>query len=594
MTLTPEEQQILNIIGDEIKWAKVELGWKARWYQEKILRESTNRTVLRCGRRVGKCLPGWVRVLDPDTGDRVPVEDLYRRGQATVVTMTEDYKLKRTTTSIVHDNGVKEVFRVTLASGRIIDATGNHPLYTISGWKEIDNLRVGDYVATPRALPFFGNEEIPDHEVKILAYMIGDGNAKGGNLGFTSSNERVIQDMDDALRSIDCFLKKYESNRPYDYCVLCSRISPHPLRELLDRYGVLDLGVGEKYVPDIIFRLSKRQIALFLSRLFATDGWVSVSAKPPEGRKRPGFEIGYASVSETLVRDIQHLLLRFGIQSSIRRKNVKYKDEYRTSWQLSITSKTGVELFAKEIGIFGKEEDVNKVLETCAMFEGKEDAIPAEIMKEVEAERIRLGLQKADMLLPGVDNGRLHTYYAPERSALLHWGRVLDNKRFQDLATSDIYWDKIVSIESIGYHQTYDLTIPETHNFVADDIIVHNTDSACVRILYRAFTKPGRDLDESYVVLVLAPYESQIEAIFKRLRELINRSTLLKASVVGDKQNPQEIRLANGSRITGYTVGSRSGGGATNIRGQRADFIYLDRSVKSTVPRLSNQALQTR
>jgi len=43
---------------------------------------------------------------------------------------------------------------------------------------------------------------------------------------------------------------------------------------------------------------------------------------------------------------------------------------------------------------------------------------------------------------------------------------------------SDIYWDKIVSIEYVGEKQTYDLTIPETHNFVANDIIVHNSHAA--------------------------------------------------------------------------------------------------------------------
>lgn len=39
----------------------------------------------------------------------------------------------------------------------------------------------------------------------------------------------------------------------------------------------------------------------------------------------------------------------------------------------------------------------------------------------------------------------------------------------------DIYWDEIVSIESMGNKQVYDLTIPITHNFIANDICVHNT-----------------------------------------------------------------------------------------------------------------------
>ncbi|MBA3616578.1 MAG: AAA family ATPase, partial [Rubrobacteraceae bacterium] len=40
---------------------------------------------------------------------------------------------------------------------------------------------------------------------------------------------------------------------------------------------------------------------------------------------------------------------------------------------------------------------------------------------------------------------------------------------------SDVYWDRIVSIEPLGMDQVYDLTIPGTHNFVANDVCVHNT-----------------------------------------------------------------------------------------------------------------------
>jgi hypothetical protein len=39
----------------------------------------------------------------------------------------------------------------------------------------------------------------------------------------------------------------------------------------------------------------------------------------------------------------------------------------------------------------------------------------------------------------------------------------------------NIWWDEIESIESIGDVQCYDLSVPPTENFVANDFIVHNT-----------------------------------------------------------------------------------------------------------------------
>ncbi|NEQ73756.1 MAG: replicative DNA helicase [Okeania sp. SIO2C9] len=52
------------------------------------------------------------------------------------------------------------------------------------------------------------------------------------------------------------------------------------------------------------------------------------------------------------------------------------------------------------------------------------------------------------------------------------------NSCTKHLENSDLYWDEIVSIEPVGEKQVYDLTIPETHNFVANDICLHNTSFA--------------------------------------------------------------------------------------------------------------------
>ena len=50
-----------------------------------------------------------------------------------------------------------------------------------------------------------------------------------------------------------------------------------------------------------------------------------------------------------------------------------------------------------------------------------------------------------------------------------------DNNHYQ---TNDIYWDKVISIEYIGEKQTYDLEVPGLHNFIANDILVHNSHAA--------------------------------------------------------------------------------------------------------------------
>jgi replicative DNA helicase len=75
-----------------------------------------------------------------------------------------------------------------------------------------------------------------------------------------------------------------------------------------------------------------------------------------------------------------------------------------------------------------------------------------------------------------------------KRERALRIARALDSDRVMDLATSDVYWDKVVSIDYIGYEMTYDIETKLNHNFVANDIIVHNSieqDADIVMFIYR-------------------------------------------------------------------------------------------------------------
>ncbi len=103
------------------------------------------------------------------------------------------------------------------------------------------------------------------------------------------------------------------------------------------------------------------------------------------------------------------------------------------------------------------------------------------------------------------------------------------------------------------------------------------TETMCVMILWHAFTQPNRDPlrgpDDSYDILIIAPYEEQVDLIFKRLSQLIEKSG---AAITPSRDIEHHIELPNGTVIHGMTAGSKSGTGAANTRGQRADLIVLD------------------
>jgi replicative DNA helicase len=73
-----------------------------------------------------------------------------------------------------------------------------------------------------------------------------------------------------------------------------------------------------------------------------------------------------------------------------------------------------------------------------------------------------------------------------ERAARL--AAAIQSNELQTLAQSDVYWDQIVSIQEDGLEPVYDLTVPGPHNFIANDIIVHNSieqDADIVMFIYR-------------------------------------------------------------------------------------------------------------
>lgn len=488
-------QKLKDINSDPVKWAQVflvgydktlkkETPWTARWYQAQMLRDQSKKKVYRCGRRTGKCISEDSLILDYKTGEQITAKELYERQKANLVTLTEDYKLTGNFTNCIFDNGIKDVYRVTTSSGRYIDATGNHPLFTGKGWTEIDDLQKGQLIAIPQSLNYFGNKEIDVDTINSFVRIINESN--------------------------------------------------------------------QKTIPKEIFQTTKKNISIFLSRLYATDGWAYSSDK-----KKRRIEIGYCSVSEQLIRDIQHLLLRFGINSHIQKKRVKYKDDIRIAYQLLIYRKKDAIKFCNEIGIYGKEEAINKLLDTLSYMNEYEDYLPKEILEFVEEDRIAQGLHKKDLCLN--KNDRIRYNYDIQRSKLKHYGEVLNNEDIINFSQGEYLFEEIKSIEYIGKKQTYDFSIPETMNFVVNDIITHNSECMVIEALYNACRR------RNYRVLLITPYENQIRLLFQRINELRNSSPLLDARVVSSTKNPYKIEFDNGSLIMGFTTGASSGNSGASI-----------------------------
>jgi len=150
--------------------------------------------------------------------------------------------------------------------------------------------------------------------------------------------------------------------------------------------------------------------------------------------------IYYQSTSRRLIDDVAQLLLRLGVQSRIARVR---KMGYPDCWHLRIDSAEDQTAFLTKVGVHGAR--------------GK----AAELVLDQLGSRARH---------PSGDTVPIEV-----------WDKIRE-------ATSDVFWDRIVEITSIGEHDVYDGTVNGTHNFVANGINLHNSleqDADVVILLHR-------------------------------------------------------------------------------------------------------------
>jgi replicative DNA helicase len=121
------------------------------------------------------------------------------------------------------------------------------------------------------------------------------------------------------------------------------------------------------------------------------------------------------------------------------------------------------------------------------------DMVPREVWDYIERKGLLVnGSLRAHDLIErlGEERGGARRVYEQgvARSLMRRIADALPDEYLADLGTSDVLWDEIVAIEPRGEAPVYDATVAGTHNFVANDIVVHNSieqDADVVLFIYR-------------------------------------------------------------------------------------------------------------
>jgi DNA repair protein RadA/Sms len=497
---------------------------------------------------VGKCVTGDTRILDPASGSLLPITE-YTQGSPSVLALDEtSYRLGRSQPSQFHDQGVKPVVKVTTRLGRVLRCTPDHPVFTPNGWHAVGDLTINSRIASPRALPYFGHEAMPDLHIKLIAYILSDGSATS-QITVTNMLPDVKQDLKRIANAFGMTMRIYKKRgsraKLYRFVVPLgtrasardvlgaalrrlmtergftksqwaeaakvkpallyfwlrgeaapshielqrlasaagvpySDIAPDsraladmvtPIARFLEGIGLRFKTASTKAVPECIFKLPRPQVALFLKTIFSCDGSVYVNRNNSTG-------VSYSTISLQLAADIQHLLLRFGFVAKLRTKSTLVNSKPYTAYELQLLGLANVKRFLSEIGIYGRDKAKAKIeqLTVPTLPSTHFDTIPTGATFWDEVNTISGGASFRALsrvagvtIHPGRPDGPL------TRMAVVALAAVFASDKLQRLAHGDIYWDTIARIEPDGEEQVYDLTVPNHANFVANDLVIHNS-----------------------------------------------------------------------------------------------------------------------
>jgi replicative DNA helicase len=448
--------------------------------------------------RESGCLAGDSRVYLPDEGVYRPIRELVGQSGFNVLAVnTETWGLEPRPVTRAFATGRKPVFKLRTRLGREIRATGNHKFLAFDGWRRLDDMAPGMRIAVPRDLPGPQEQTMGDEELALLGHLIGDGCTLPRHAIQYTSKDRELAKLVAALATDvfgDAVRPRISRERTWyqTYLPAAAHLTHgvrNPIAEWLDELGVFGLRSYEKRVPEAVFAQPPEAIAVFLRHLWATDGCI----RGAKGRQYP--VVRYDTSSERLGADVVSLLLRLGINA--KRRFVPMLGRGRPIHRIDVTGRPEIEHFLRWIGGLGQARAAahTSILTGFAATAGRpntnRDVIPREAWRAIVTPA---------MTTAGVTSRALQASLSTEycgstlyrsnlgRERALRVSEILESEELRRLATGTVYWDEISEIQPDGNDDVYDLTVEGLHNFVAEDMSVHNSieqDADLVMFIYR-------------------------------------------------------------------------------------------------------------
>ena len=370
-------------------------------------------------------------------------------------------------------SGEHPTLEVTTRDGYQLTGTHNHPvlcLVDVLGvpmllWKLLAEVVPGDRVVLYRGAPteseLLGEPE--RLEAVLLGAFVSEGRGSYERAGCNSLDRDLF---DEVVKAYDLLVggRRSTSHREVASGSLLHELDVHdtaalrqsPLAELVQ------LASAQKTVPTRVWVRGPAYKKAFLQALFEVDG--SVSWLP-----RHSMQISYGTRSEQLARDVQSLLLEFGIVScrSLRASG---------GWEVHLDNRRDARLFADRVGFWGRKQvELRAALavpETSTAMSSDHVPLVADYLREsgatAPADRDWLRRHNTD---------RIERW---ERDADEIWSHVSDPEAravVEPLVSGLHYYAEVASVEAAGVQPVFSFRVDsDDHAFLSDGFVSHNTE----------------------------------------------------------------------------------------------------------------------
>ena len=371
-------------------------------------------------------------------------------------------------------SGEHPTLRLRTREGFEVTGTHNHPVLCLEQmagvpvlqWKLLDEVEPGARVVVSRSMGDDGNATQDELDAAFLAgAWVAEGFASVGRAGFNNT-DRVYFDA-----VVAAFDRVIGGARYVNARALPSGKTLHEL-DVQDTSAWTQSNLtaltgaksAEKSIPEFVWHAGLGVKQAFLQSLFEGDGCASYLGKNT-------VQITYSTRSEQLARDVQHLLLEFGV--------VCRRAEYANGEiKLVIGNRRDANLFARRVGFWGaKQEKLEQILDALpgALSSNDVDRIPF-LAEYVRAESGARGVDKKWLEKHSFD--RTADWECRGHEILSHIPSLEVKQVIAPLVASGWYFATVESVTDAGMQPVFSIRVDsDDHAFLAAGFVNHNTES---------------------------------------------------------------------------------------------------------------------